>query len=68
MAEATLMDCPHCGKAVLSNYQRRNAVRIAQGICLDCGLDTDGLGQRCAICREKKNAARRKTDPRKHAA
>ena len=62
------MKCPHCGEAVDSPAQKRYADRVVRGVCLDCGLDTNGHGQRCAICREKKNAARRKGDaPRKAA-
>ena len=62
------MKCPYCGEPVLSPAQRRYLDRIARGVCLDCGMDTDGHGQRCAICREKKNSARRKNDaPRKAA-
>ncbi len=56
------MICEHCGATVESPAQRRYRERLALGLCLDCGLETDGQGQRCAICREKKNAARRKSD------
>ncbi len=61
------MICEHCGEVVLTQAQRRYRERLALGLCLDCGLNTDGQGQRCAICREKKNAARRKTEQRRAA-